>query len=142
MARCLSNTHDAFFCFLPPSSSNSIPPSSPSSIVSSSYSSSSSSSTRRSITHLVKLRRPSQLPLTKASNDERNPSGLIEEDSKFVPLNTDDPVYGPPALLLLGFEVAEVAKIQQLLKQLDGEFLQVILHNISLFFQLPSVMVD
>ncbi|KAF8397746.1 hypothetical protein HHK36_016668 [Tetracentron sinense] len=53
------------------------------------------------------------------------PSELIE-DSKFVPMNADDPRYGPPALLLLGFEVEETMKIQQLLKELDGEFLKVI----------------
>ncbi|XP_038690690.1 uncharacterized protein LOC119989319 isoform X3 [Tripterygium wilfordii] len=55
---------------------------------------------------------------------EGAPSELIE-DSKFVPLNDDDPVYGPPALLLLGFEVEEAAKIQMLLKELDGEFLEI-----------------
>ncbi|KAF2295630.1 hypothetical protein GH714_033352 [Hevea brasiliensis] len=53
------------------------------------------------------------------------PSELIE-DSKFVPLNADDPVYGPPALLLMGFELDEALKIRQLLKELGGEFLQVI----------------
>ncbi|OMO55141.1 hypothetical protein COLO4_36178 [Corchorus olitorius] len=37
------------------------------------------------------------------------PSELVE-DSKFVPLNADDPTYGPPALLLLGFEVEEAQK--------------------------------
>ncbi|KAF7820178.1 Uncharacterized conserved protein UCP014543 [Senna tora] len=55
----------------------------------------------------------------------RVPNELIE-DSKFVPLNTDDPTYGPPALLLLGFETDEALKIQQLLKELDGDFLKVI----------------
>ncbi|KAL0322153.1 UNVERIFIED_CONTAM: hypothetical protein Scaly_2511700 [Sesamum calycinum] len=53
------------------------------------------------------------------------PTELIEE-SKFVPLNSEDPKYGPPALLLLGFQVEEAAKIQRLLKELDGEFLEVI----------------
>ncbi|KAJ7975021.1 hypothetical protein O6P43_004998 [Quillaja saponaria] len=53
------------------------------------------------------------------------PSELVE-DSKFVPLNAEDPTYGPPALLLLGFEADEHFKIQQLLKELDGEFLKVI----------------
>ncbi|KAK2987102.1 hypothetical protein RJ640_011813 [Escallonia rubra] len=48
----------------------------------------------------------------------------VIEDSKFVPLNAEDPKFGPPALLFLGFEVEEVAKIQQLLKELDGEFLE------------------
>ncbi|XP_014493602.1 uncharacterized protein LOC106755891 isoform X2 [Vigna radiata var. radiata] len=50
----------------------------------------------------------------------------VVEDSKFVPLNAEDPIYGPPALLLLGFEAEEDLKIQQLLKELDGEFLKVI----------------
>ncbi|GLT66794.1 hypothetical protein SLA2020_391430 [Shorea laevis] len=62
---------------------------------------------------------------TRAASAEGIPNELIE-DSKFVPLNADDPRYGPPALLLIGFEVEEVAKIQQLLKELDGEFMEVI----------------
>ncbi|CAA6673370.1 unnamed protein product [Spirodela intermedia] len=53
------------------------------------------------------------------------PSEIVE-DSKFVPLNEDDPIYGPPALLLAGFEMNEAAKIKQLLKDLDGDFLQII----------------
>ncbi|XP_042476099.1 uncharacterized protein LOC122057846 isoform X3 [Macadamia integrifolia] len=62
--------------------------------------------------------------LAKASSDGV-PSELIE-DSKFVPLTADDPMYGPPALLLLGFNVEETHKIRKLLKELDGEFLKVI----------------
>ncbi|KAK3027218.1 hypothetical protein RJ639_040807 [Escallonia herrerae] len=54
------------------------------------------------------------------------PTDLIE-DSKFVPLNAEDTKFGPPALLFLGFEVEEVAKIQQLLKELDGEFLELLI---------------
>jgi len=50
----------------------------------------------------------------------------MEEDSKFVPLNADDPMYGPPALLLIGFEKGETHKIQAFLKELEGEFLKVI----------------
>ncbi|KAL5569400.1 hypothetical protein UlMin_025975 [Ulmus minor] len=50
----------------------------------------------------------------------------LAEDSKFVPLNAEDPKYGPPALLCLGFEVEEIVKIKQLLKELDGEFLLII----------------
>ncbi|KAL5710022.1 hypothetical protein ACHQM5_020637 [Ranunculus cassubicifolius] len=57
-------------------------------------------------------------------------SGTTEfEDSsssKFVPLNADDPQYGPPALLLLGFDIEETAKIKELLKNLEGEFLKII----------------
>ncbi|KAK7343874.1 hypothetical protein VNO77_12967 [Canavalia gladiata] len=59
------------------------------------------------------------------ASSEGLPNELIE-DSKFVPLNAEDPIYGPPALLLLGFEADEALKIQQLLKELDGEFLKVI----------------
>ncbi|XVF83064.1 hypothetical protein PTKIN_Ptkin16aG0102300 [Pterospermum kingtungense] len=53
------------------------------------------------------------------------PSELVE-DSKFVPLNADDPTFGAPALLLLGFEVEEAEKIRQFLKEMDGEFLEII----------------
>ncbi|GMY09279.1 Vacuolar acid trehalase [Fagus crenata] len=74
--------------------------------------------------HQLKLKHPPR-PQTQASSSEGAPSELIEE-SKFVPLNAEEPRYGPPALLLLGFEVEEAAKIQQLLKELDGEFLEVI----------------
>ncbi|CAJ1976720.1 unnamed protein product [Sphenostylis stenocarpa] len=62
---------------------------------------------------------------TQRASSEGLPNELIE-DSKFVPLNAEDPIYGPPALLLLGFEADEALKIQQLLKELDGEFLKVI----------------
>ncbi|KAK3153211.1 hypothetical protein QOZ80_2BG0169310 [Eleusine coracana subsp. coracana] len=54
------------------------------------------------------------------------PAELMEEDSKFVPLNADDPMYGPPALLLIGFEKGETHKILKFLKELEGEFLKVI----------------
>lgn len=57
---------------------------------------------------------------------EGAPAELMEEDSKFVPLNADDPMYGPPALLLIGFEKAETDTIQSFLKELEGEFLKVI----------------
>jgi len=57
---------------------------------------------------------------------EGAPAELMEEDSKFVPLNADDPMYGPPALLLIGFEKGETDKIQAFLKELEGEFLKVI----------------
>ncbi|RWW23837.1 hypothetical protein GW17_00011897, partial [Ensete ventricosum] len=49
----------------------------------------------------------------------------LAEDPKFVPLSADDPIYGPPALLLMGFEEDEMEKIQMLLKELDGEFLKI-----------------
>ncbi|KAK9283477.1 hypothetical protein L1049_011723 [Liquidambar formosana] len=69
--------------------------------------------------HQLKLKH-----LPKASS-EGVPTEVIE-DAKFVPLNADDPIYGPPALLLLGFELEEALKIRQFLKELDGEFLEVI----------------
>ncbi|XP_068646535.1 uncharacterized protein [Aristolochia californica] len=59
------------------------------------------------------------------ATEEGLPTELVE-DSKFVPLNAEDPRYGPPALLLLGFEQEETAKIQQLIQELDGDFLKVI----------------
>ncbi|CAN1298571.1 hypothetical protein LINPERPRIM_LOCUS23880 [Linum perenne] len=65
--------------------------------------------------------------LSRASSAEQ--AGIpneLAEDSKFVPLNADDPVFGPPALLLLGFEVEEAAKMQQLLQEMGGEFLQLV----------------
>ncbi|XP_048632323.1 uncharacterized protein LOC106353017 isoform X1 [Brassica napus] len=78
----------------------------------------------------------------------------LEEDSKFVPLDPQDPVFGPPVLLLLGFQIHEAQKviykmetelhithckyfgvfeliyhlvmqIQELLKELDGEFMKI-----------------
>ncbi|KAK4279628.1 hypothetical protein QN277_011376 [Acacia crassicarpa] len=67
----------------------------------------------------------SKLKISQRASSEGVPNELIE-DSKFVPLNADDPTYGPPALLLLGFEVDDALKIQQLLKEIDGEFLKVI----------------
>ncbi|KAJ1406371.1 hypothetical protein SESBI_25116 [Sesbania bispinosa] len=67
----------------------------------------------------------SKLKYIQRASPEELPNELIE-DSKFVPLNAEDPRYGPPALLLLGFEADEAPKIQQLLKELDGEFLKVI----------------
>ncbi|XP_042037021.1 uncharacterized protein LOC121783048 isoform X1 [Salvia splendens] len=63
--------------------------------------------------------------ISRASSEDLPPE-LTDEDSKFVPLASEDSNYGPPALLLLGFEVEEAAKIQQFLKELDGEFLEVI----------------
>ncbi|KAJ0967294.1 hypothetical protein J5N97_024211 [Dioscorea zingiberensis] len=59
------------------------------------------------------------------SSLEGVPSELVD-DSKFVPLTADDPVYGPPALLLLGFEAGETKEIQKLLEELDGEFIKII----------------
>ncbi|XP_078155647.1 vacuolar acid trehalase isoform X1 [Carex rostrata] len=59
------------------------------------------------------------------ASSEGVPSEL-NEDSKFVPLDADESIFGPPALLLLGFEADETLKVQEFLKGLDGEFLKVI----------------
>ncbi|XP_057424606.1 uncharacterized protein LOC130718139 [Lotus japonicus] len=67
----------------------------------------------------------SKLKHVHRASSEGTPDALVE-DSKFVPLNAEDPRYGPPALLLMGFEADEAPKIQQFLKELDGEFLKVI----------------
>ncbi|KAL7148555.1 hypothetical protein ABFS83_06G186700 [Erythranthe nasuta] len=63
--------------------------------------------------------------ISRVSSSQDVPTEL-DDDSKFVPLNSDDPNYGPPALLLLGFRVEEAAKIQELLKELDGEFIELV----------------
>ncbi|XP_021773460.1 uncharacterized protein LOC110737406 isoform X2 [Chenopodium quinoa] len=65
-------------------------------------------------------------PLLRASSEGLQVPSELDEDSKFVPLEAEEPSYGPPALLLVGFKVEEADKIQQLLKELEGEFLQVI----------------
>ncbi|KAL8257756.1 hypothetical protein R6Q59_029797 [Mikania micrantha] len=62
---------------------------------------------------------------------EGTPPELIE-DSKFVPLNPDDPTFWSTipiclqALLVIGFQVDEIVKIQKFLKELEGDFLEVI----------------
>ncbi|KAK1260798.1 hypothetical protein QJS04_geneDACA002151 [Acorus gramineus] len=62
-----------------------------------------------------------------STNNIGVPGELTElEDSKFAPLTTEEPAFGPPALLLLGFKVEETAKIQLFLKEMGGEFLKVI----------------
>ncbi|XP_008805721.2 uncharacterized protein LOC103718601 isoform X1 [Phoenix dactylifera] len=66
-----------------------------------------------------------RFPRQPIASSEGFPSELVE-DSKFVPLNADDPVYGPPALLLLGFDADEMDMIKNFLRELDGEFLKVI----------------
>ncbi|EOA29665.1 hypothetical protein CARUB_v10015655mg [Capsella rubella] len=51
----------------------------------------------------------------------------LEEDSKFVPLDPQDPRFGPPVLLLLGLTLHEAQKIQELLKELNGEFMEIVI---------------
>ncbi|XP_020588834.1 uncharacterized protein LOC110030454 isoform X2 [Phalaenopsis equestris] len=72
---------------------------------------SSSSSELRSHSIFMNGRR-AILPVRTRASSEGAPSELVE-DPKFVPLNADDPVFGPP--------------MQKFLKELDGEFLKIIL---------------
>ncbi|KAK8940580.1 hypothetical protein KSP39_PZI009840 [Platanthera zijinensis] len=64
-------------------------------------------------------------PRTRASSE--GTSRELVDDPKFVPLNDDDPVFGPPALLLMGFDSSETSKMLLFVKELDGEFLKIIL---------------
>ncbi|KAF5205791.1 hypothetical protein FRX31_004622 [Thalictrum thalictroides] len=77
------------------------------------------------ISSVVKHNHNLKLKHLSRASFEGFPSELAE-DSKFVPLNAEDPQFGPPALLLLGFDLVETAKIQEFLKNLDGEFLKII----------------
>uniref|UniRef100_A0A7N0UFR8 Uncharacterized protein n=1 Tax=Kalanchoe fedtschenkoi TaxID=63787 RepID=A0A7N0UFR8_KALFE len=61
----------------------------------------------------------------RASSYEDAPVEIVE-DGKFVPLTAEDPQYGPPALLLLGFKLEEAPKIEQFLKDMEGDFLNII----------------
>ncbi|PKA48061.1 hypothetical protein AXF42_Ash015824 [Apostasia shenzhenica] len=86
--------------------------------------SSSASSKLRYSPFLLRSRRPLLEGKTRSS-----PEGVsreLVEDPKFVPLNADDPVYGPPALLLMGFDLDETHKLRTFLKELDGDFLKII----------------
>ncbi|CAI9759764.1 unnamed protein product [Fraxinus pennsylvanica] len=111
MASSLFSTHSFLFQF--PFKPSILPTTSSSSV----FPNLSTCSSPKSVSSL-------KLSLPRASSEEL-PVELIE-DSKFVPLESEDPSYGPPALLLLGFKVEEAVKIQQLLKEMDGEFLEVI----------------
>ncbi|CAM8966719.1 unnamed protein product [Rhodiola kirilowii] len=63
--------------------------------------------------------------LLRASSHEDIPAEIVE-DGKFVPLTAEDPQFGPPALLLLGFKLEEAPTIQQFLKDMEGDFLSII----------------
>lgn len=54
------------------------------------------------------------------------PSELLEE-AKFVPINDDDPQFGPSALMLMGFSHPEIEKVRELLKTMQGDFLKVLI---------------
>lgn len=51
----------------------------------------------------------------------------ILEDPKFVPINDDDPQFGPPAMMLMGLTYDEVLKVQEVLHNMEGDFLKVLI---------------
>jgi len=51
----------------------------------------------------------------------------ILEDSKFVAINNEDPRFGPAAILLIGFTPEEVATTQEMLADMGGDFMTVLL---------------
>ncbi|MCO5610211.1 hypothetical protein L7F22_064447 [Adiantum nelumboides] len=63
--------------------------------------------------------------ILRRASTEGLPAELLE-DVKFVPIKDDDPQYGPPALLLMGFSHSEIVKVQELLKNMQGDFLKVL----------------
>ncbi|MCO5586111.1 hypothetical protein L7F22_040051 [Adiantum nelumboides] len=63
--------------------------------------------------------------IVRRASTEGLPAELLE-DAKFVPIKDDDPQYGPPALLLMGFSHSEIVMVQELLKNMQGDFLKVL----------------
>ncbi|CAK9264905.1 unnamed protein product [Sphagnum jensenii] len=63
-----------------------------------------------------------------AAANEKVPDEILE-DSKFVAINDDDPRFGPPAMLLLGFNKDEVVDVQNLVAYMGGEFMKVLLYT-------------
>ncbi|CAM6012980.1 unnamed protein product [Sphagnum balticum] len=68
----------------------------------------------------------SRLRRISAAANEKVPDEILE-DSKFVAINDDDPRFGPPAMLLLGFNKDEVVDVQNLVAYIGGEFMKVLL---------------
>ncbi|KAG6557067.1 hypothetical protein Mapa_000993 [Marchantia paleacea] len=64
--------------------------------------------------------------LRAAASEGEIPEEILE-DSKFVPLNDDDPRFGPAVLFLLGFGNNEGAQVQEMLHEMEGDFLKVVL---------------
>jgi len=64
----------------------------------------------------------------RAAANEKVPDEILE-DSKFVAINDDDPRFGPPAMLLLGFNKDEVVDVQNLVAYMGGEFMKVLLYT-------------
>ncbi|KAL3838289.1 hypothetical protein ACJIZ3_022880 [Penstemon smallii] len=76
--------------------------------------------------------------ILRVASEDQLPSELIE-DPKFVPLNSEDPKYGPPVssgIIIAGISGGRgsqgnlcgiyMSSIQQLLKELDGEFVEIV----------------
>lgn len=64
-------------------------------------------------------------PVLRASA-EGLPAELLE-DTKFVRINDDDPQFGPPAMMLMGLSYSDVSKVQELLQNMQGDFLKVLI---------------
>ncbi|OAE23030.1 hypothetical protein AXG93_3255s1090 [Marchantia polymorpha subsp. ruderalis] len=64
--------------------------------------------------------------LRAAASDAEIPEEILE-DSKFVPLNDDDPRFGPAVLFLLGFGNNQGAQVLEMLREMEGDFLKVVL---------------
>ncbi|KAG8095610.1 hypothetical protein GUJ93_ZPchr0012g20258 [Zizania palustris] len=64
---------------------------------------------------------------------------FLVPESKFVPLNVDDPMYEPSVILPLLF-LTVAATVQEFLKELDGEFLKITksMPRICIFFGLTG----
>ncbi|XP_020094241.1 uncharacterized protein LOC109714178 isoform X2 [Ananas comosus] len=82
----------------------------------------------------ISKKRNRRAPNPIRASSEGIPSEVIE-DSKFVPLNADDPIYGPPALLLLGFEADETEKVihctEDMMKQTVWDAMHTELSNVE-----------
>ncbi|KAM3403157.1 hypothetical protein ACQJBY_006736 [Aegilops geniculata] len=75
-------------------------------------------------------RRIWRLPLLRSSlPPEGSPAELVAEDSKFVPLNAEDPMYGPPALLLIGFDKSETVKVIHCTEEMTKQTLWDAMHT-------------
>eukprot|EP00246_Nothoceros_aenigmaticus_P018225 TRINITY_DN9458_c0_g2_i1.p1 TRINITY_DN9458_c0_g2~~TRINITY_DN9458_c0_g2_i1.p1 ORF type:complete len:232 (-),score=32.94 TRINITY_DN9458_c0_g2_i1:386-1081(-) len=64
------------------------------------------------------------------AKDQDTPDDIPQElleDSKFARIQNDDACFGPPALLLLGFNAEDIYKVNKLMGEIDGEFMKVLL---------------
>jgi len=84
----------------------------------------------KSVDYCVKKQCQKQCATKKTSRIKASQEGVpqeILEDTKFVPINDDDPRFGPPAMLLLGFSDEDVRLALEMLQDMGGNFMQVLL---------------